>query len=180
MKLVFIHGAPAVGKLTVARDLAKLTGFSLFHNHLTVDLLVSVFPFGSEPFVRLREEIWLGVFREAANSGVSLIFTFNPESTVRQRFIHDAVEVVESAGGDIHFVELTCAPSTLERRIENPSRKDFGKLSSIEQYRELASAGAFRFGKLPEGLSLDTTDVSSSANATLIVEYLNRLPLPKE
>ena len=43
MQLVFIHGAPAVGKLTVARELAALTGFRLFHNHLTVDLAGSVF-----------------------------------------------------------------------------------------------------------------------------------------
>jgi tRNA uridine 5-carbamoylmethylation protein Kti12 len=49
MKLVFLHGAPAVGKLTVARELSALTGFRLFHNHLTVDLATSLFTFGSEP-----------------------------------------------------------------------------------------------------------------------------------
>ncbi len=36
MRLVFIYGPPGVGKLTVARELAALTGFKLFHNHLTV------------------------------------------------------------------------------------------------------------------------------------------------
>jgi len=35
MKLVFIYGPPAVGKLTVANALAKVTGFKVFHNHLT-------------------------------------------------------------------------------------------------------------------------------------------------
>ena len=49
MKLIFLHGLPGVGKLTVARQLAALTGFKLFHNHLTVDLVTSVFEFGSEP-----------------------------------------------------------------------------------------------------------------------------------
>ncbi len=38
----------------------------LFHNHLTVDLVAALFDFGSEPFVRLRESIWLDAFREAA------------------------------------------------------------------------------------------------------------------
>ena len=84
MKLIFLHGAPAVGKLTVAEELARLTGFRLFHNHLTVDLVTSLFPFGSEPFIALREQIWLAAFREAAQDDVSLIFTFNPESTVRE------------------------------------------------------------------------------------------------
>ena len=173
MKLVFIHGAPAVGKLSVARELAKITGFRLFHNHLTVDLLSSVFAFGSQPFVLLREQVWLSVFREAAINGVSLIFTFNPERTVRERFIEDTVGVVESEGGQVLFVELNCAQSELERRIENPSRKEFGKLSSIEQYRALEAAGAFSFRKLPTGLSFDTTQRSPAETAVLIAEYLS-------
>ena len=36
MKLLFIHGSPAVGKLTVANEIAKLTGFKVFHNHLSL------------------------------------------------------------------------------------------------------------------------------------------------
>src|ERR1051325_8251746 len=99
MKLIFIHGAPAVGKLTVATELARLTGFRLFHNHLTVDLVSAIFDFGSEPFVELREEIWLAVFHEAARRDVSLIFTFAPERTVRDRFIQEAIQRIESAGG---------------------------------------------------------------------------------
>ena len=175
MKLVFIHGAPAVGKLSVARELAKLTGFRLFHNHLTVDLVSSVFAFGSEPFVLLREQVWLSVFREAATNGVSLIFTFNPESTVRERFIEDTVEVIESAGGQVYFVELTCSQGELERRLENPSRKEFGKLCSIERYRALEAAGAFRYRKLPNGLSLDTTHSSPADSAVVIGEYLSTI-----
>jgi tRNA uridine 5-carbamoylmethylation protein Kti12 len=54
MRLVFIYGLPATGKLTVARELSSLTGFRLFHNHLAVDLLLSLFDFESEPFVALR------------------------------------------------------------------------------------------------------------------------------
>lgn len=172
MKLVFIHGAPAVGKLTVARELASLTGFRLFHNHLTVDLVSSLFDFGSEPFVLLREQIWLAAFAEAARTDVSLIFTFNPERTVRDRFVRDAIDVVESAGGRVIYVELTCAEAELERRIEDASRKEFGKLASVEQYRSLKDSGAFRFPKLPKGITLDTTNQSPAETARLISEYV--------
>jgi hypothetical protein len=173
MTLIFIHGAPAVGKLTVARELARLTGFRLFHNHLTVDLVGAVFDFGTEPFVRLREEIWLSVFREAAQRHVSLIFTFAPERTVRGRFIQDTIDVVESAGGRVLFVELTCSPDEVERRMENPSRGSFGKLCSLEQYRELKQAGAFEFPPLPDGgLSLDTTHRTPTETAQLIADGL--------
>lgn len=172
MQLVFIHGAPGVGKLTVARELAKLTGFRLFHNHLTVDLVGSVFAFGSEPFVLLREELWLAAFRAAARHDVSLIFTFNPESTVRERFIQDAVNIVSSEGGKVVFVELTCSDQELEQRIENPSRSEFDKLRSVEQYQALKQAGAFHFPRLPDGLSLDTTDISPADTAESIRQFL--------
>jgi cytidylate kinase len=65
MKLIFIYGLPATGKLTVAQELASLTGYKFFHNHLAVDLLLSIFEFGSSSFVQLREEIWLSVFDQA-------------------------------------------------------------------------------------------------------------------
>ena len=178
MKLIFIHGAPAVGKLTVARKLSELTGFRLFHNHLTVNLVGSVFAFGSEPFVLLREEIWLSTFREAARHDVSFIFTFNPERTVRERFIQDTLDVVGSAGGTVTFVELTCSDEELGRRIEDSSRKEFGKLASVEQYRSLKDSGAFDFPKLPSGICLDTTDRSPAESAGLISEYLTTLKTP--
>src|SRR5271170_2790832 len=95
MKLIFIYGLPATGKLTVAQELASLTGFKLFHNHLVVDCLLSVFEFGSPPFVQLREEIWLSVFDHACRSNLpGLIFTFAPEKTVRPQFIREAMDVV--------------------------------------------------------------------------------------
>jgi hypothetical protein len=175
MKLIFLHGAPAVGKLTVARELAALTGFRLFHNHLTVDLVSSLFPFGSEPFVLLREQIWLAAFAEAARNNVSLIFTFNPERTVRESFVQDTIELVEGAGGKVVFVELTCAQGELEDRLEDASRKEFGKLASVEQYRSLKDAGAFEFPKLPNHLSLDTTSQPPADSARLISAHLAAL-----
>jgi chloramphenicol 3-O-phosphotransferase len=175
MKLVFLHGAPAVGKLTIAHELAGITGFRLFHNHLTVDLVSSLFPFGSEPFILLREQIWRAAFAEAVRHNVSLIFTFNPESTVRARFIQDAIDPVESAGGKIIFVELTCDEEQLERRLEDPSRKAFGKLTSVMQYRALRDSGAFHFPKLPTGVSLDTTNQSPAETAQLISDYVESL-----
>jgi chloramphenicol 3-O-phosphotransferase len=175
MRLIFIHGAPAVGKLTVARELAALTGFRLFHNHLTVDLATSLFPFGSEPFILLRERIWLAAFAEAARNNVSLIFTFNPERTVRERFIQDTIDMVKAEGGKVVFVELTCSEADLERRLEDASRKEFGKLASVEQYRSLKDGGAFEFPKLPNELSLDTSSQSPTDCARLISQHLTAL-----
>lgn len=172
MKLIFLYGPPAVGKLTVAQELARITGYKVFHNHLTVDLVTSLFPFGSEPFVKLREEIWLAVLAEAAEQDLSLIFTFNPERSVRSQFVQNAIDTIESKGGQLVFIELTCDAAELERRLEQPSRKQFGKLASVEQYRSLQEAGAFEFDRLPKDLSLDTSPPPVET-ARLISEFIS-------
>jgi hypothetical protein len=174
MELVFIHGPAGSGKLTVARELSRMTGLQLFHNHLTVDAVTAVFDFGSEPFVRLREQIWLSVFREAAQRHVSLIFTFTPERTVRASFIADTLNAVTSAGGRVLFVELTCPMDELERRIEHASRAQFGKLRSLELFRELNRTGAFEYPKLPDsGLSIDTSQTSPPQAAARICNFFS-------
>src|SRR5262245_13048760 len=122
MDLIFLHGPTAVGKLTVARELANMTGFRLFHNHLIVDALTAVFDFGTEPFIVLREQMWIAIFREAAQRDVSLIFTFAPERTVGTSFIQHTIDAVESNGGRVLFVALTCPIDELERRMESASR----------------------------------------------------------
>jgi hypothetical protein len=172
MDLVFIYGPPAAGKLTIARELGQRTGFAVFHNHATVDLLLEIFPFGSPAFVRLREEIWLEVVGEAAATRVGLIFTFNPERTVRLEFVPRLIRRVESADGRIHFVELVCPPAEIERRIENPSRAKFRKLRSIGLYRSLEEAGALTLPGLPPGgLAIDTVRSSPSESADAIVRH---------
>lgn len=79
MRLLFLYGPIASGKLTVAQLVAERTGLALFHNHLVVDAVAAVFPFGSDAFVRLREQFWLDTFAAAAAEERSLVFTFAPE-----------------------------------------------------------------------------------------------------
>jgi len=45
MRLVFIYGPPAVGKFTVARELAKRTGYRNFHNRVSIDFATQIFDF---------------------------------------------------------------------------------------------------------------------------------------
>lgn len=137
MKLVFLYGQAAAGKLTVARELAARTGFALFHNHLIVDAVAAVFPFGSPEFVRLRERFWLETFEAAMRAGRSLIFTFAPEGTVAADFPARVEALVRSLGGEVVFVALTLDPAEQERRIANASRSEFGKLTSLDLLRQL-------------------------------------------
>src|SRR2546423_12431452 len=144
MELVFISGLPGVGKLTVAKELSAVTRFKLFHNHLTVDLLLAVFEFGSAPFVELRETIWLSVFERACRAKVTgLIFTFNAEITVRPSFITQTEETIANHDGKIHFVAFVCDDEELRRRMDTPARRLYRKHTSWPQCLEMKAAGVF-------------------------------------
>ena len=159
MKLIFIFGLPATGKLTVAQELSQLIDYKLFHNHLAVDLLLSVFEFGSAPFVQLREQIWLSVFDQACRSQVrGLIFTFNPEPSVSPAFVGKAVDLVTSHNGEVIFIELVCPLQELRRRIDSPSRLRYRKLNSLSLFEKLHADGIFDTSHMPEPhLRIDTS-----------------------
>ena len=120
MHFVCVFGPPAVGKMTVGRALCDLTGFKLFHNHMSVEPILEVFDFGTPPFFRLVGEIRRRVVEEAVVAGLpGLVFTYvwALDDEGEARFVAGLVDVVERGGGTVHFVELT-APLDV-RRVRN-------------------------------------------------------------
>lgn len=159
-RVIFLHGPPAAGKYTVGKELSSLTGITLFHNHLLVDLLMAIFPFGSPLFIHHRERIWLDVIGDAVTAGTSLIFTFTPERTVSPEFPGSLAQRVEAAGGQITFVEIACDNEELERRVESGIRTRFKKLNSLPLYRQLRDEGAFEYPPIASEFVVDSADAS--------------------
>lgn len=172
MKVVFIYGPPAVGKLTVGRRLAKQTGFRLFHNHLAIDAVKPVFDFGTPPFWKLVSQLRKEVLDEAAKEGVNTIFTFVYAKGEDDEYVKEIVRVVESHGGEVCFVRLHCTPKELDRRVANKSRKKIGKLTSRSALAELGS----KFDLTSEvpfarSLSLDTSKTSPEKVSAAIAKH---------
>ena len=170
MKLLFIYGRPAVGKLTVAREVAERTGGRLFHNHLTVNLALSVYDFGTPGFIELREKIWMAVFRRAlADQLPLLIFTFNPESTVPQAFIDGLFAEMKAGGAKVITVELTASEALIEARLGSDSRRRDGKVMDAAMYKRLRLRGVFETPVIPSPrLKIDTGKLSPAEAAERI------------
>ena len=129
MRLVYLYGPPGVGKLTIARELVALTGFKLLHNQLTVNLVKSVFPFNSEPYIRLMRQFRRDMIAEAARSDVDLIVTGVYVGTDEQRAsIQRIVEPAHAGGGTVLYVQLVCDRETWLARVVNESRQAEDKL----------------------------------------------------
>jgi hypothetical protein len=177
MDLVFLHGRAAAGKLTTARALERRLGWPVFHNHLVVDLLTELFPFGSDPFVRLREQIWLSVIAEAAAVDRSLVFTFTPEPTVPAGFPARVARVVVSAGGRVLWVRLQVSDQEQERRIGAADRQQFHKLTSISTLRRLRSQPAGE--QPPADLVIETERSDPATSAAHIIGHYGLFPVPR-
>lgn len=175
MNLLFLHGAPASGKYTVGRELAHLTGYRLFHNHLVVDAVLSVYDFGTPGFIALRETIWREVFsRAAADSLAGLIFTFNPENSVRQEFID---WLFQELSAKVLSVQFALSEEEIERRLSSESRHRHRKLTDLALYRQLREAGVFESPLIPRtDLRIDTAQHAPLAAARMIADYFE-LPI---
>lgn len=173
MQLVFVYGPPAAGKYTVSSRVAALTGLPLFHNHLVVDTVASVFPFGSPSFVRLREKFWMDVFEAAVAEDRSLIFTFQPEGSVSPGFAQAVIDLVRGAGGNVLLVHLKLSADGQMDRIANEDRAAFGKLRDPALLAQLQAGFEACEEAMPApDLVIDTAQVSAEDAAAMIAARL--------
>jgi len=171
--LLLLHGPPAAGKYTVARELAARTGFELYHNHAVVDEVLTRHAFGTPGFVAERDRAWRGHFsRAAADPARRLIFTFNPENSVPQAFIDWLFSALPGQGVTLHSVALTLPEAAIEARLGSDQRKQFRKLADVALYRQLREAGAFAAPVIPRtDLALDTEHRAPAETAAAIVRH---------
>jgi len=177
MKLIFIYGPPASGKLTVATELAKLTGFKLFHNHVSIQFVQSIFEFGTKTFWRLTGKYRLEMLEEAAREGIDTIFTFvYSKGATDDKFVKQAVQNVRTHGGRVHFVRLYCERKELVKRVKASRRKRMGKVSTEKLLSDLFRKYSLDF-QIPfhRSLSIDTTSRAASSSAKLIARQYKLL-----
>lgn len=175
--VVVLHGPAASGKMTIGTELAKLTDFKFFHNHLVIDALLALFPYGSPNFVKHRTAIWLETMHDAVAEGSSLIFTFMGERSKPLDFIQRLQEGVESAGGKVHFVRVACPEAAQEQRMDSASRKQHGKLSSFAFYKQLLEEGKLDYPEPPADQTVDSSSLSPAEAAQAIASRLTELGL---
>ena len=77
MNFVIVFGPLAVGKMTVGQELEKITDLKLFHNHMTIDIILPYFDMRSPSFKKLVNAFRIQMFEEIAKSKLpGLIFTY--------------------------------------------------------------------------------------------------------
>lgn len=180
--LLNLIGPPAVGKMTVGHEVAQRTGFRLLHNHMTIDLVLRFFDYGTPPFWRLVRSFRQQLFEEIAGSdlpGLITTFVWAFEDPTEEQEIRRYTEPFKARGLRVVFVELQATQeerlrrNRTEFRLEHkPFRRDLelsdAQLIELDQRHQLSSNGAY--DNDPDWLRIDNTDLRPDVVAETIVE----------
>ena len=127
-RLVFLYGPPAVGKLTVAKAVAERAPFTVLHNHVTIDPVAEVLPFGTKTFWRVVDGLRRDLVAAAAEENIDLIYTF-VFAPGEEQHVNDVVAPYEERGGAVLFVQLLASREVLLQRVLEEDRRDHGKIT---------------------------------------------------
>jgi tRNA uridine 5-carbamoylmethylation protein Kti12 len=173
MNLVYLYGPPAVGKLTVAKKLSKLTGYKIFHNHMTIDHAELIFEWGTKEFNELVGKYRKYTIEVASKSKLKgMIITFVYAHPEDDKYIKELIKIVENNNGKFLPVQLYCNKDILYKRLKGVSRKEYGKIKYKKKLDKVLKKYQL-FNPMPfiKGLSIDNTKLSPSKAAQLIVKH---------
>ncbi len=129
MKLLFIIGDAAVGKMTVGQELMKITGLRLFHNHMTIEPVIDIFGrYDGKTISEIRDVIFRNY---AASDNYGMIFTMMMDFDLPSEweYLEHVKEIFKPYGTDFYYVELI-APQEIrlqrnisENRLKNKASK---------------------------------------------------------
>jgi hypothetical protein len=172
MKLLFLHGAPAAGKLTVAKALLRIVPGRLMDNHAAIDLALTIFDFGAPGFWELVHDVRRSAMNAAAEHRVPLLVTTFCYAEPEDREQFGQIEaIVQRHGGKLLPVFLHCSREEALRRVGHPDRVARRKISSGEHLiREL---DRYDLTAVPRAdcLKLDTSINPADVTAQEIVEH---------
>ncbi len=177
MKLVFLLGDAAVGKMTVGQELMKITDLRLFHNHMTIEPVIEIFGgFETKTINEIRDV----VFRNfAASDHYGMIYTLMMDFDLPSEwdYLDHVKKIFEPYGTEFYYVELIAPQKIrLERNATENRLKHKASKRDIEasnkrlidddaNHRCVSYEGEIKFENY---LRIDNSELEADAAARLI------------
>lgn len=161
--LIILHGPPASGKLTVANELSQMINARVFHNHLTLDVAKSLLDFGAEGFWDLVRDLRIVSLQSYFTHGTGYaVTTWCYEDPEDLELYLAYKEIVNSAGGRVLPVYLTCDTVSLESRVGALHRQEMEKLTDVNRLREILTQK--NYASIPDELCIEVDSARTAAN----------------
>lgn len=183
MKLVFVLGSGAVGKMTVGQELMKITDLRLFHNHMSIEPVVEVFGYFNGEAIRRMRDVFFEEYAKSDNYGMifTYIWAFDAQADwdyvehVRQIFLREKPDT------EFYFVELIAPKDVRLQRneTENRLRNKPTKRNTEKSRMHLLGEDSFRVvsepGEIPyeNYLRLENAEIPAAEAARIIKEHFN-------
>ncbi len=164
MNIVYIYGAPAVGKRTVAKELANSLGYALFDNHADTSILTRFFTREDPAYWRMRKAIRTTVYQVASQENVNGMVLTGVHEKQDEESIEQLYKELSALGVLIHFVHLVCSEKERKVRVQAEDRKD-KPLRTVESLRPNSDFVKMERDSLP---SINITEVSPKVAASQI------------
>lgn len=171
MKAIILYGLPAVGKLTVAKELSKMVGYKIFHNHLSYEMVFSITEEKDECFWKYVRKLRFEMIKLASKKNVDLIFTTCYLGEESDQFLKPLIELLKKDKVGVSFVHLFCEEEEILKRVKEGSRKKYNKLACpIELKRNIEKTGLKLEIPYVKSVEIDNTRLSAKETAKKIVE----------
>ena len=177
MKLVFLIGDAAVGKMTVGQELMKITALRLFHNHMTIEPVIEVFGRYDGKTISELRDVFFKNFAASDNYGMIFTMMMDFDSSSDWEYLEHVKGLFEPYETDFYYVELI-APQEIrlkrnvsENRLQNKASKRNTEISNRRlinddnNHRCVSYEGEFTFDNY---LRIENSDIEPDAAARLI------------
>ena len=122
MKLVWIIGDAAVGKMTVGQELMKQTGLRLFHNHMMIEPVIEIFGYFNGHVTQQLREVIFREFAKSDNEGMIFTYMWAFDMPSDWEYVAYVTEIFQEQGAEIYYVELIAPQEIRLQRNETPNR----------------------------------------------------------
>ena len=184
MKLLFLIGNAAAGKMTVGQELMKITDLRLFHNHMSIEPVIEIFGYYDRNAVnRIREAVF-EEFAGSNNYGMILTYMWAFDQQSDWDYVEHVKEIFKrkNSAAEFYYAELVASKeirlqrNVSENRLKNKaSKNDIAEsnrqlLSADEKYRIESYEGEISFENY---IKIDNSKLSPQETAKQIKERFN-------
>lgn len=132
MKLLFLIGNAAVGKMTVGQELMKTTDLRLFHNHMSIEPVIEIFGYFNRTAVNRMREVIFEEFAASDNYGMIFTYMWAFDQQSDWDYIEHVKEIFRQKNSNTEFYyaelvasrEIRLQRNVSENRLKNKASKN--------------------------------------------------------